>query len=63
MIFSVNKEQGTNFSLRVTRILAKHPDLAFRVNYYCTKHNKEGNPPDHQKHQGLTEFSRNAFSG
>jgi hypothetical protein len=25
-IFSVNKDQGTKFSLRVTRISAKHPD-------------------------------------
>jgi hypothetical protein len=63
MIFSVNKDQGTKFSLRVTRILAKHPDLAFHVKYHCTKHNKEGNPPDHQKHRQLLEFSRNVFSG
>jgi hypothetical protein len=62
-IFSVNKDQGTKFSLRVTRISTKHPDLAFRVKYYCNKHNKEGNPPDHQKHLGLPEFSCNAFSG
>jgi hypothetical protein len=62
-IFSVNKNQGTKFSLRVTRISAKHPDLAFCVKNYCNKHNKEGNPPDHQKHFGLPEFSCNAFSG
>jgi hypothetical protein len=62
-IFSVNKDQGTKFSLRVTRISAKHLDLAFRVKYDCNKHNKEGNPPDHQTHRGLPEFSRNAFSG
>jgi hypothetical protein len=62
-IFSVNKDQGTKFSLRVTRISAKHPDLAFRVKYDCNKHNKEGNRPDHQKHRGLPEFSCNAFSG
>jgi hypothetical protein len=48
MIFSVNKDQGTKFSLRVTRISAKHPDLAFGVKYNCNKHNKEGKPPDHQ---------------
>jgi hypothetical protein len=62
-IFSVNKDQGTKFSLRVTRISAKHPDLAFRVKYDWNKHNKEGNPPDHQKHHALPEFSCNAFSG
>jgi hypothetical protein len=62
-IFSVNKDQGTKFSLRVTRISAKHPDLAYCVKYDCNKHNKEGNRPDHQKHRGLPEFSRNVFSG
>jgi hypothetical protein len=58
-IFSVNKDQGTKFSLRVNRISAKHSDLAFRVKYDCNKHNKEGN----QKQRGLPEFSGNAFSG
>jgi hypothetical protein len=62
-IFIVNKDQGTKFSLRVTRMSAKHPDLAFRVKYDCNKHNKEGNRPDHQKHRGLPEFSCNAFLG
>jgi hypothetical protein len=62
-IFSVNKDQGTKFSLRVTRISAKHPGLAFRVKYDCNKHNKEGDWPDHPKQCGLPEFSRNAFSG
>jgi hypothetical protein len=62
-IFSVNKDQGTKFSLHVTHISAKHPDLAFRVKYDCNKHNKEGNWPDHQKHRGLPEFSCNAFLG
>jgi hypothetical protein len=62
-IFSVNKDQGTKFSLCVTRISAKHPDLAFRVKYDCNKHIKKGNRPDHQTHHGLPKFSGNAFSG
>jgi hypothetical protein len=62
-IFSVNKDQGTKFSLRVTRISAKHLDLAFGVKYDCNKHNKEGDRPDHQKQRGLPQFSPNAFSG
>jgi hypothetical protein len=62
-IFSVNKDQGTKFSLHITRISAKHPDLAFGVKYDCNKHNKEGDRPDHLKQCGLPEFSCNAFSG